>query len=44
MIRFELSNVFEKVVIVFFLFKEEVKEFNCLLGKVIDVFIEIKEK
>ena len=42
MIRPELSNASEKVATAFL--KEEVKELNRLLGKVIDAFIETKEK
>ena len=44
MIRPELSNASEKVAIASSLSKEEVKELNRLLGKVIDAFIETKEK
>ncbi|MCO6279924.1 MarR family transcriptional regulator [Staphylococcus epidermidis] len=44
MIRPELSNASEKVATVSSLSKEEVKELNRLLGKVIDAFIETKEK
>ena len=43
MIRPELSNASEKVATAS-LSKEEVKELNRLLGKVIDAFIETKEK
>ena len=44
MIRPELSNASEKVATASSLSKEEVKELNRLLGKVIDAFIETKEK
>ncbi len=44
MIRPELSNTSEKVATASSLSKEEVKELNRLLGKVIDAFIETKEK
>ncbi|MBC2965882.1 MarR family transcriptional regulator [Staphylococcus epidermidis] len=44
MIRPELSNASEKVATSSSLSKEEVKELNRLLGKVIDAFIETKEK
>ena len=44
MIRPELSNESEKVATASSLSKEEVKELNRLLGKVIDAFIETKEK
>ena len=40
----ELSNASEKVATASSLSKEEVKELNRLLGKVIDAFIETKEK
>lgn len=44
MIRPELSNASKKVATASSLSKEEVKELNRLLGKVIDAFIETKEK
>ena len=44
MIRPELSNASEEVATASSLSKEEVKELNRLLGKVIDAFIETKEK
>lgn len=44
MIRPALSNASEKVATASSLSKEEVKELNRLLGKVIDAFIETKEK
>lgn len=44
MIRPELSNASEKVATTSSLSKDEVKELNRLLGKVIDAFIETKEK
>lgn len=44
MIRPELNNASEKVATASSLSKEEVKELNRLLGKVIDAFIETKEK
>ena len=44
MIRPELSNASENVATASSLSKEEVKELNRLLGKVIDAFIETKEK
>ena len=44
MIRPELSNASEKVATAYSLSKDEVKELNRLLGKVIDAFIETKEK
>ena len=44
MISPELSNASEKVATASSLSKEEVKELNRLLGKVIDAFIETKEK
>ena len=44
MIRPKLSNASEKVATASSLSKEEVKELNRLLGKVIDAFIETKEK
>ena len=44
MIRPELSNASEKVATASSLSKDEVKELNRLLGKVIDAFIETKEK
>ena len=44
MIRPGLSNASEKVATASSLSKEEVKELNRLLGKVIDAFIETKEK
>ena len=44
MIRPELINASEKVATASSLSKDEVKELNRLLGKVIDAFIETKEK
>ncbi|MFW3551772.1 MarR family winged helix-turn-helix transcriptional regulator [Staphylococcus caprae] len=44
MIRPELSSASEKVATTSSLSKEEVKELNRLLGKVIDAFTEAKEK